>query len=715
MTARTQKHWFADVVVLAVLLLSGSTRAEFGLEFPGPAPGEGQGRINRSELVLENKVLACGWDIYDGQLKPGRVTDKLSATMLELQGSECFQLVLGGGVVVKASDLKIVGEPSLKNLEPKRESSRLAESGFRRSGKQITVILASSDNNLSVQWCAILRDGSNYVRQKVVLSAKNQPIEIKEIVLLELAPPDAVVVGTVDGSPVVSGNMFLAYEHPLSKSQILLGCPPRFRCSLPCSTQLKPGRPLLQSSVIGVVPQGQRRRAFLYYIERERAQPYRPFLHYNSWYDIGYGAEKIQEPQCLQVLEIFGKELIRRRNVVMDSFALDDGWDDTASLWQFHKGFPNGFAPLLKAAEKYDSALGAWLSPFGGYGKAKQERLKYGRQQGFETNKSGFSLAGPRYHARFRDVCVNMIRRYGLNYFKFDGIGTGGRPTGAGPEFVRDMEALLQLISELREVKSDLFINITTGTWSSPYWLWYGDSTWRAGRDWGTHGAGSKRQQQITYRDKETYHNVVSRAPLYPLNSLMTQGVMFANHGLPNEVAGLIEDIRAFFASGTNCQELYITPSLMQPQHWDALAEAAKWSRDNADVLVDTHWVGGDPAEGEIYGWASWSKRKAILALRNPNDTPGSIMLDIGRAFELPAPVLPAQETQVQVPKGAPQKYSLKSPWKKDADRAPIILSAGKEHTFELKPFEVLVFDATPALDHIFTSMELRAISLASY
>ena len=68
----------------------------------------------------------------------------------------------------------------------------------------------------------------------------------------------------------------------------------------------------------------------------------------------------------------------------------------------------------------------------------------------------------------------------------------------------------------------------------------------------------------------------------------------------------------------------------------------------------------------------------------------------IGKAFELPAPVLPAQETQVQVPKGAAQKYSLKSPWKKDIDKAPIVLIVGGEHTFELKPFEVLVFDATP-------------------
>jgi len=283
-----------------------------------------------------------------------------------------------------------------------------------------------------------------------------------------------------------------------------------------------------------------------------------------------------------------------------------------------------------------------------------------------------------------------MIREYGLNYFKFDGIGAGGRPTGTGPEFVRDMQALLRLISELRRVKPDVFVNITTGTWSSPYWLWYGDSTWRSGRDWYTAGWGSKRQQQITYRDKETYHNVVRRAPLYPLNSLMTQGIMIANHGLPNQVDGLVEDIRAFFASGTNCQELYITPSMLRPQDWDALAEAAKWSHSNADVLVDTHWIGGDPAEGQVYGWASWSKRglpqsgkpKGILSLRNPNDKPGKITIDIGKAFELP--------------KVAARMYSLKSPWKKDADKAVIVLSAGKEHTFELRPFAVLVFDATP-------------------
>ncbi|UCC99330.1 MAG: hypothetical protein JSW66_05480 [Phycisphaerales bacterium] len=677
MTERILRHLFVPWAALAALFVAGRVQAEYPFQFPGPAPGSAQAVIEPAEIVLENEVLSCAWSIVGGRLKPQRLTDRLASATLELHETECFQLILDDGRIVKASDLQMAGKPRLRRLEPSRTSCRLAE---RFAGRQIAVILTCSDENLSVKWSAVLRDGSSYVRQEITFEAKNEPIAVKEIVLWELPAAGARVMGTVDGSPVAAGNVFFALENPLSKSRLLQENPNAFRCSLARNVPLMPSQPLRQSSAAGVVPEGQLRRGFLYYLERERAHPYRPFLHYNSWYDIGYRAEKIQPKQFLQVVELFGRELISRRGVTMDSFVLDDGWDNPASLWRFHEGFPDGFAPLKRAVETYDSVLGAWLSPFGGYGEAKQARLKYGREQGFETNKSGFSLAGPKYYSRFREVCVGMIHEYGLNYFKFDGIGTTGRPTGPAPEFVNDMEALMQLIGDLRQAKPDVFINITSGMWTSPFWLWYGDSVWRSGRDWGTHGAGSQRQQQVTYRDKETYHNVVKRSPLHPLNSLMTQGVMFANHGLPDEADYLAEDIRDFFASGTNCQELYITPSLMTPEHWDALAEAARWSGGNTDVLMDTHWVGGDPAQGQIYGWAAWSKRKGILSLRNPSDKPGVITIDIGKTFELP--------------RGAAQKYSLKSPWKEDLGNEAIVLSAGKEHTFELKPFDVLVFDA---------------------
>jgi len=100
-------------------------------------------------------------------------------------------------------------------------------------------------------------------------------------------------------------------------------------------------------------------------------------------------------------------------------------------------------------------------------------------------------------------------------------------------------------------------------------------------------------------------------------------------------------------------------------------------------VMADTHWIGGDPGQGAVYGWASWSKRKGILSLRNPSDQPAELKLDIAEAFELPA--------------GAPRSYSLRSPWKEDAALPAIHVTAGRPHAFSLKPFEVLVLDAVPA------------------
>ena len=124
---------------------------------------------------------------------------------------------------------------------------------------------------------------------------------------------------------------------------------------------------------------------------------------------------------------------------------------------------------------------------------------------------------------------------------------------------------------------------------------------------------------------------------------------------------------------------MYVTPSLLNSQNWDDLAEAAKWSRANSDVLVDTHCVVGDPGKNQIYGWASWNARRGILVLRKPDDKPASFTADFKKLFELP--------------KGAPEKFTLRSPWKQDKSQPEIKVTASEARVFELKPFEVLVLE----------------------
>jgi len=142
-------------------------------------------------------------------------------------------------------------------------------------------------------------------------------------------------------------------------------------CRLPREAALRKGERLTQSFVVLVAPPGQMRRAFLCYLERERAHPYRPFLHYNSWYDIAWSPFALNETNCLEAIRICGERFIKPHGVVMDAMVFDDGWDDPKTLWQFHRGFPKGFAPLAELCKTYNTRLGVWLSPFGGYGESK--------------------------------------------------------------------------------------------------------------------------------------------------------------------------------------------------------------------------------------------------------------------------------------------------------------------------------------------------------
>lgn len=60
------------------------------------------------------------------------------------------------------------------------------------------------------------------------------------------------------------------------------------------------------------------------------------------------------------------------------------------------------------------------------------------------------------------------------------------------------------------------------------------------------------------------------------------------------------------FGSGVMSQELFVTPDDMNSAKWDLVAAAAKWAQTRAPLLVDSHWVGGDPAQQAIYGYASY-------------------------------------------------------------------------------------------------------------
>jgi hypothetical protein len=689
-----RKNYINRAILISFIALF-TTQLIASISYPGTRPQIAkQSKINNN-YTLNNNLIYASWEISSNNsflATIKNIKDKKTITAK----MPLFSVTLASGVILDSFNMKLVSKKHSKYS----------------SKAQIIALFEDSKTKTKVKWSAELKDGSNYIRQGVVILPNGKDLLIKRVVLLDLPVVNAQKTGTVNGSPIVAQNFFFGFEHPMAgtnvKNNTLVA-----DWVTPITVIAGVGQKF--NSVIGVYPENQLRRAFSYYLERERARPYRPYLHYNSWFDLNIDNghhNQMTSKQAENSITLIGEELVIKRKVHMDGFVLDDGWDyhDTIKnwdknndVWGFNSGFPNGFTETKELAfDKYEAGIGVWLSPFGGYGGECRRRVQAGNKfYGYELAGGLFNVAGEKYGAHFTKVCLEMMDKYKVNYFKFDRMGGNSSTGHISGAAANNILAVLRLTEKLRAKDKNVYINATVGTWPSPFWMMFADSIWRQGDDTGLIGgrgrgvslakginvkeAGNDRERWISYRDGVIFNRITKGGSLYPLNSLMFHGVTIGDRSIgniqPRGDAGaqsIKNEARMAFAGGSQLQELYITPRLLTRQNWDDIAEAINWSHKNTDVLIDTHWIGGNPAKLDPYGYASWNTKKAVMVIRNPRNIEQTFDIEVGSQFELPVK--------------APKEYLFKPAFK---DQRPMSFKAtsGKIKTITLKPFEVLVFD----------------------
>ncbi|MBB3188715.1 enterotoxin [Microbacter margulisiae] len=663
------------LLMLGMLILSMSIgRGE--VVYPGVAIGDSHVYVHKGGILAENQILKARWAIQDGVLQAEDFENKSTGDAMHWGTTPWFSLQLGSGEKLTSNDFRILSAPQ---VIPLRGEKKAIKASHEQGGYSVNSVLYCKRLGLKLRWELEFRNHSNYLREHFTFEPADS-LMVSRLILLEMPGggglhPD----GEVAGSPWVKGDLFFGFEYPLSHNSEEGG-----ECVsyLVKTESLRAQMPESYSVAWGVSPRGQLRRAFLYYIERERAVPYREYLHFNSWFE-SYG-DKLNEQECMHWIKVYGDSLIEKRHTPMQAFLFDDGWDNNQTLWKFNGGFPEGFTRMDSLARKYHSTIGVWMSPFGGYGEDKAQRMRYGLAQHppFEVNANGFSLAGPVYFNRFHEVMSSFVKRYGISIFKIDGVGQGDNAIGKDLFYESDIEALLRLVTMIRKEDPTIYFSLTTGTWASPYWLYYGDAIWRSGGDTGFSGTGSKRQQWITYRDGEAYRNIVLKGSLYPLNSLMYHGICIGGKGEPATFGMNAQDIRDdvwdFFSSGTSLQELYIDPNILTTPDWDLLAHAIQWARRNAGTLVDVHWIGGDPETGAVYGRAAWSPEEGIISLRNPTGEEQRYHVDVARDLDIPA--------------GYPVEYTFHTPRITTAGK-PEVYAKVTSFDVTLRPYEVKILE----------------------
>lgn len=615
-------------------------------------PGVAKITQKSNSYQLANKVLKASFINTGGKLYFNGCSE------LGLQpDTELFKVLLGDGSTVAASKMKLE-DVKIVTLG---EDPSAATASLRYAGKALEARFTYGD--LSITWRAVLRDGSHYLRTEMDIKAARD-LSMKGIVAMNylVAKNSAYtapeVVGNTRGAILASNHIFAGLETPMglnsSKNE---GNATHIEGLWRRNTTLKAGKTWNISSVVGLVAPNQLRRSFLAYSERERAVAWRPYPVYISWYELNIDRNNAPAPsykgnmtveQCADVVSHWKTHFYDKYQMAPKAFVWDDGWDQYGT-WTFNPNFPNGFDEPANEAKQMGTGIGAWLGPVGGYGQSGEYRRAYWRSKG------GMQLSNEDYYNFFIRCCTNMIDRYDFRFFKFDGISAQASAIGPdeGTRGEENAEAIISIERAVRQKRPDIFLNTTVGTWASPFWFHFTDAVWRQEGDYGEAGdQGTDRERWITYRDRLVYQNFIQRSPVCPINTLMTHGFILSRWGAVSknmDYDGIVREMRCAFACGSGMVELYNDYKLMDEIKdnqgnagalWKDLAECIKWQQEQADVLPDAHWVGGNPWDGKkanVYGWAAWNGKKSVLTLRNPSASAQSFTMTLREALEIPS------------------------------------------------------------------------------
>lgn len=615
-------------------------------------PGVAKITQKSNSYQLANKVLKASFINTGGKLYFNGCSE------LGLQpDTELFKILLGDGKTVTASEMKLE-DVKMVTLA---ENPSAATASLRYAGKALEARFTYEE--LSIVWRAVLRNGSHYLRTEMdIQAAKDLPMKgivaMNYLVAKNSAYTAPEVVGNTRGAILASNHIFAGLETPMglnsSKDE---GNATHIEGLWRRNTTLKAGKTWNISSVVGLVAPKQLRRSFLAYSERERAVAWRPYPVYISWYELNIDRNNAPAPsykgnmtveQCADVVSHWKTHFYDKYQMAPKAFVWDDGWDQYGT-WTFNPNFPNGFDEPANEAKKMGTGIGAWLGPVGGYGQSGEYRRAYWRSKG------GMQLSNEDYYNFFIRCCTNMIDRYDFRFFKFDGISAQASAIGPdeGTRGEENAEAIISIERAVRQKRPDIFLNTTVGTWASPFWFHFTDAVWRQEGDYGEAGdQGTDRERWITYRDRLVYQNFIQRSPVCPINTLMTHGFILSRWGAVSknmDYDGIVREMRCAFACGSGMVELYNDYKLMDEIKdnqgnagalWKDLAECIKWQQEQADVLPDAHWVGGNPWDGKkanVYGWAAWNGKKSVLTLRNPSASAQTFTTTLREALDIPA------------------------------------------------------------------------------
>ena len=390
------------------------------------------------------------------------------------------------------------------------------------------------------------------------------------------------------------------------------------------------------------------------------------------------GVAQLQTPGMPQITDYVFADLI---------------WNtEKSAFWEYGKQWQNGLTEITAACSAHNVKTGIGIN-LAGMSKKFAKKVQRGGNGFMHSSAEELCLASARYNDKITEYLVNFIRNNKLDYIELDfgksetapcsdsshDHGTGGKND---MYYINDLlENRMALVSAIRQSDKDVFITLRGVRNVSPFWKqWVNIVDERALSD----GQGSYTddeiplvEQAITESDTQYYDAVCTHGVQLPASATVVD-FPFAGVLSNDEFSKL-----AMWCAvrGEGLVNFDCGYELLDDAKRGYLAKAMKFKTENQHILENCSILGGRPADGNIYGFVSWTDEgEGVVAMRNPTNEKTSLTLTLNKLMGVPESLADAKRENA---------YSVSILGTSDT------FSYGSKINITLHPYESVIFKFT--------------------
>ncbi|MHC4872156.1 MAG: hypothetical protein ACYTFY_09955 [Planctomycetota bacterium] len=320
-----------------------------------------------------------------------------------------------------------------------------------------------------------------------------------------------------------------------------------------------------------------------------------------------------------------------------DMLMLDAGWNNRNSIFQAKSdiGGDEGLKKISDYLKDEGIRFGLWCSINGTMGVSHE----WAEQQGYPTGTGiGAAYSSPNefvvmmdndFGKKMAERYTELIEKTDCEFFKIDWdceCATNESFNEKYPTHNHVRTASIDAFNEIHNevIQKDKNCFLRNGWWPSPWFLKDVQLTWLANSgdcEYAALPSLTQRDRETTHRDAMYYYIFKKYKTPLPLDSLDNHEISKAYRNPYSEsFDSWCSSVILLFMRGTIYQSVMLNAATMTQEEADFFADVKRFADSYKHLLYNksAQFIGGNPADGEVYGFLHQNEKEAIAVIRNP-------------------------------------------------------------------------------------------------